>query len=451
MAYRASPSWLMIALALCLLSASAQAGSTYSAGGRLFNVADLKPAASPRYITHIVAATPDVLTRNLRGMGWRERSLECAADLPPQRLGDRLPDLVFESLERGAHGMQQALFWREADSNAIRGLPTWVAWVGGTPLVTPVTPVASVLLCEDPRSRLSGDLMAGIWQLHWATPHTPGMSSLPWIVLHLAADALERLVQPPAGAVSVQPPPECRAPGPLPTPLPLRNTYPLVWNESTAAPYMALTFDACSTLDHGDYNPAVIEALVANHIPATLFIGGRWAEMHPRELRYLASLPQFELGNHTFTHPHMRQLAAWQQRQELLWTQEVIFSLTGQTPRFFRPPYGEIDDALVREAARLGLYTVEYDLPSGDATVDVPSARLTAWILAKARPGTVVIMHMNRPGNKTAEALPDIARGLRQKGLVLGTISDLIARRYATNDRADLSASNERSVDRRHD
>lgn len=200
----------------------------------------------------------------------------------------------------------------------------------------------------------------------------------------------------------------------------------VVWHSAAHGKRLALTFDACSTYGYGPFNPAVIKALQTANVPATLFVGGHWAELHGDELQHLARDPLFEIGNHTYSHPHMRDLTPEQQSQELLWTQELIFDRTGVRPRMFRPPYGEVDDTMLEAVANAGLFTVEYDLPAGDADVHVSPARLRQWVVQEARPGSIVIMHMNRPKNHTAQALPDIVADLRRRGFVFCQVSDLI-------------------------
>src|SRR5207244_12158124 len=104
----------------------------------------------------------------------------------------------------------------------------------------------------------------------------------------------------------------------------------------------------------------------------------------------------------------------------------ILFTLTGQLPRFFRPPYGELNDELVRLAASVGLRTVEFDFPSGDPDKSITKERMIDWVLAKARPGSIVVMHMNRHGWHTGEALPEIIAGLRARGLELARVGDLV-------------------------
>ncbi|HTS80625.1 MAG TPA: polysaccharide deacetylase family protein [Myxococcaceae bacterium] len=190
---------------------------------------------------------------------------------------------------------------------------------------------------------------------------------------------------------------------------------------------IALTFDACSTRDPSRYDERVTKELLAAGAPATIFLGGSWAKEEQAQVKELASHPQFELGNHTFTHPHLPAVKDDARiRAELSRTQAEVKALTGQTPRFFRPPYGEYDQRVVRIAAELGLTTIEYDLPSGDPDAHATKEKLVHWVLSQAKPGGIVVMHINHVKFHTAEALPDIIAGLRKKGFTLVTVGQLV-------------------------
>ena len=191
---------------------------------------------------------------------------------------------------------------------------------------------------------------------------------------------------------------------------------------------IALTFDACSTRDPSRYDARVTAALLAASAPATIFLGGSWAKEEVAQVKELAAHPQFELGNHTYTHPHLPALKDEARiRAEITRTQAEVKALTGHTPRLFRPPYGEYDQRVVRIAGELGLVTVEYDLPSGDPDVHATKERLVQWVLSQAKPGSIVVMHINHVKFHTAEALPDIITGLRARGFTLVTVGQLIS------------------------
>jgi peptidoglycan-N-acetylglucosamine deacetylase len=190
---------------------------------------------------------------------------------------------------------------------------------------------------------------------------------------------------------------------------------------------IALTFDACSTRDVSKYDERVTQELIATHTPATIFLGGSWAVEEKAIVKQLAANPLFELANHSYTHPHMAAIIDEVRiRRELQRTQAEIHLLTGATPKLFRPPYGEYNERLVRIAAELGLTTVEYDLASGDPDRHATKERLIHWVLEKAQPGSIIVMHINHRRFHTAEALPGIIAGLRARGFELVTVGELI-------------------------
>ncbi len=189
---------------------------------------------------------------------------------------------------------------------------------------------------------------------------------------------------------------------------------------------IALTFDACTTRAPNPYDPRITAVLEAMHVPATIFVGGGWAQEEAPALAALARNPLFEIGNHTFTHPHLIRLSEAQIRGELLSTQTEIAALTGRVPTLFRPPYGEYDAHVLHAASEVGLTTVEYDLPSGDPGPHVSTEALVSWVLREARPGSIVVMHINHRRFHTAEALPAIVDGLRARGFELVTVSELL-------------------------
>ena len=189
---------------------------------------------------------------------------------------------------------------------------------------------------------------------------------------------------------------------------------------------VALTFDACATIRPSRYDERITRILRDTRTPATLFLGGKWMQEHPAATRELASLPFFEIGNHTYLHPHLRGLSEERIRGELQKTQHILDSLTGQRATLFRPPYGEYDARVVRIAAELGLTTIQFDLASGDPDTSATKQRLVDYVVGAARNGSIIVMHINRRGWHTAEALPDIVRGLRKRGFELVTVGALL-------------------------
>jgi len=189
---------------------------------------------------------------------------------------------------------------------------------------------------------------------------------------------------------------------------------------------VALTFDACPTGRDDEYDEKVIEVLVKEKVPATIFMSGRWVEKNAAKAGDLATRSQFEIGNHAYWHPHLPGKDDDRVLSELRRTQAIIRKMTGKRPTYFRPPYGEVDERVAKLAEKAGLVTVQYDIASGDPDPNLSPERIVRTVLRDARGGSIIVFHMNRRGAHTAEVLPLIITGLRKKGHELVTVGDLL-------------------------
>jgi len=190
---------------------------------------------------------------------------------------------------------------------------------------------------------------------------------------------------------------------------------------------IALTFDACPTGREDEYDEKVVDVLVREKVPATLFMSGRWIEKNKDMAKSLAANPQFEIANHAFWHPHMLEKDDERIQRELKRTQVIIKKVTGKRPKYFRPPFGEVDERLTRLAAEAGLVTVQYDIASGDPDPDLSAKRIIRGVIGEAKGGSIVVFHMNKNGSRTAEVLPEVIKQLREKGFELVTVGEMLA------------------------
>lgn len=188
---------------------------------------------------------------------------------------------------------------------------------------------------------------------------------------------------------------------------------------------VALTFDLCPTSLEDEFDNSLIDVLIREKVPATLFISGRWVEKNFENARFLAGYPQFEIANHSFYHPHMVEKSDERIKKELTRTQSLIKKATGKTPRYFRPPFGEVDERVAKLAAEVELTTIQYDLESGDPSPKLDGKTIVRRILKRAKGGSIVVFHANRKGVHTAEVMPEIIEGLRKKGFKLVTVGEL--------------------------
>lgn len=133
-----------------------------------------------------------------------------------------------------------------------------------------------------------------------------------------------------------------------------------------------------------------------------------------------------ELGNHTLHHYPMRTLGRAETFSEVRGCADVLRRLTGTGGRWFRASGTRHTTALIRWAAgRAGYGTcLSYDVDTLDYQ-DPGAAAVVRNGLRAVRPGSILSLHLGHRG--TVEALPDLVRGLRAKGLTPVTVSDLLA------------------------
>lgn len=215
---------------------------------------------------------------------------------------------------------------------------------------------------------------------------------------------------------------------PTPTIVPTREPPAVVFTSGDwFRPNIALTFDVCQDpLYPAEFDVALVEVLQKYNIPATFFLGGDWMRTHPAETRALAANPNFEIGNHSWSHPNFTKLAEEEISQQIEMTEETLFQLTGKHSRLFRPPFGFYNDLALQTVAKHGLYTVTWDSISGDPDPNFDAATILAEIQRTAKKGSIVIMHANGRGWHTAEALPSIIEYFQAKGYAMVTVSQLL-------------------------
>jgi peptidoglycan/xylan/chitin deacetylase (PgdA/CDA1 family) len=227
----------------------------------------------------------------------------------------------------------------------------------------------------------------------------------------------------------VRPPPPPRA-DVTPAQDRLRNRRPIRYVE-TSEPAVALTFDACATRSHHyKFDRGVFDVVKREQVPVTIFVSGRWVEGHPDVMAELAADPLVEFGDHSYDHPHMSRLPVARIIAEIDQT-EAALAKYGKRSVAFRPPFGEWSQRLVYVVQDLRLPTVTWDVVSGDPSAHTTAERMIRNVVGKARPGSIIVFHINGRGRKTAEALPAIVRELRERGFRFVQVSELIAARAA--------------------
>jgi peptidoglycan/xylan/chitin deacetylase (PgdA/CDA1 family) len=200
-----------------------------------------------------------------------------------------------------------------------------------------------------------------------------------------------------------------------------------ITNGDRSQPLVALTFDVGQTPDNpAGFDEVIFSALTEHDAPATFFLGGDWMRTHITETRRLDDNPLFELGNHSWSHPDMRELDETALTSEILRTQDIMFQITGHQTLLFRLPSGFYNDLVLSVAAWRGLYTIQWDVVTADPVPDNTAENILKLVKERVQNGSIIVMHANGRGWHTGEALPSIIEYLRGEGYCLVTVSQMI-------------------------
>lgn len=162
----------------------------------------------------------------------------------------------------------------------------------------------------------------------------------------------------------------------------------------------------------------VIDALLAYDVPATFFVvGHRITGKRADDARALVARMVehgFLVGNHTWSHPHLRALGDRRVAAEIDGTTAAIHGLTGAAVGLFRPPYGAHGKRSAAHATHRQLTSVLWSIDSSDWRKP-RAARMRKAIVEAifADDGGVVLMHDTKPltAQTIAGILDDLEAG----------------------------------------
>jgi peptidoglycan/xylan/chitin deacetylase (PgdA/CDA1 family) len=200
---------------------------------------------------------------------------------------------------------------------------------------------------------------------------------------------------------------------------------------SAAPPRVALTLDACG----GAADTALLDFLVRERLPATVFVTARWLAGQPQALGVLRQhAGLFDLQNHGERHvpavigaeqrvyglPGATDLEAF--RREVREGARAVEAATGRPPRWYRAATARYDEQALKELARMGVQVAGFSL-NADAGGTLSAAEVAARV-GRARDGDVILAHLNRPASGTRAGLEQALPALRRQGIAfvhLGT------------------------------
>ena len=181
---------------------------------------------------------------------------------------------------------------------------------------------------------------------------------------------------------------------------------------------LAFTFDD----GPGVYTHYAVKKLTEAHERASFFVVGKSIEAWPGWLTH--ELKVGTLGDHTFTHADLLELAPSRVASELETNKQLIERDSGQPVDLFRPPYGAQDAAVNQIARQLGLLDIMWSMDSRDS-LGANWAGIIKNVESDLRPGAIILMHENR--GQTIRALTTLLPVLHQRHLRSVSLPELFA------------------------
>ncbi|WP_288431649.1 polysaccharide deacetylase family protein [uncultured Agrobacterium sp.] len=186
---------------------------------------------------------------------------------------------------------------------------------------------------------------------------------------------------------------------------------------------VAITLDACM----GKTDFRILDTLVNEKIPATIFVTARWLKHNPQALATLLAHPDlFEIENHGENHiPAVDKpvsiygiAAAGSEAavvQEVEGGRQAIVSATGYQPHWFRGATAKYTQSSMATINQLGERVAGYSI-NGDGG-SLLGASMTAKHIASAKDGDVIISHINQPTHEAGEGVVKGLLALKARGV----------------------------------
>ena len=197
-----------------------------------------------------------------------------------------------------------------------------------------------------------------------------------------------------------------------------------------------LTFDA--GYENGN-TAQILDALEKHGAKAAFFLVGDFIQAEPELVRRMAE-EGHTLGNHTYSHPDMSQIAGEEAfRQELEDNEALCREAAGvELSKLYRPPQGKYSRRNLEMAQALGYRTVFWSLAYVDWLQDDQPTKTEAFqkLLPRVHPGAIVLLHTTSSTN--AAILDELLTQWEQLGYQFGDLEQALSGGENLKDNSQL-------------
>ena len=190
-------------------------------------------------------------------------------------------------------------------------------------------------------------------------------------------------------------------------------------------PIIALTFDDGPNTE---ITPQVLDTLEENGAIGTFFLIAQNITPKSAEMVRRAKAMGCGIENHSLTHGFMNQMTVEQIRAEVQACTDRIVEITGEAPKFFRPPFIAVSQEMYDNID----LTFICGAGCEDWVPTVSTQERIDRVLANAEDGQIVLLHDMMWNQNTADALKVIIPELKKRGFRFVTCAQLFEEKGVT-------------------
>ncbi|GFZ84186.1 hypothetical protein GCM10008018_32770 [Paenibacillus marchantiophytorum] len=171
-----------------------------------------------------------------------------------------------------------------------------------------------------------------------------------------------------------------------------------------------------------EYLPSILETLRKENVHATFFLDGSWLKKNVEMAKMIQS-EGHEMSNHAYSHKDMRNINRSKAVEEISKTEDLLKQQLGVKNTLFAPPSGYFSQETIQVASEFKLQTVLWTFDTIDWK-NPGADRIIQRLTTSIEPGMLILMH---PTPSSKDALQGMIRLIKNKGLTLGTVSELMS------------------------
>lgn len=197
-----------------------------------------------------------------------------------------------------------------------------------------------------------------------------------------------------------------------------------ITNMKDTVPKVAITFDDGPS---NSYTKKLLKGLKKRDVKATFFLTGERIQYSKKLVKRMHRDGHI-IGNHTYSHVDLAKTDYNEAKKEIENTNKCIKEVTGEVPKYLRPPYGDWDENLLKETnMSIVLWSVDPE-DWKDQNADVVANR----VIKNTEPGDIILLH--DIFKTSVEAAFKIIDALQEKGYHFVTIDKLDSSKIIINE-----------------